>query len=290
MKSGFVSIIGRPSTGKSTLLNSICGHQISIISSTPQTTRNKIKGIFTDKRGQIIFIDTPGFHLSKKKFNIALMNNVHSAITETELILYVIDIQDEPGIEENEILTIISKSKINFLVVINKIDIQKTKEREIMIFLEKKGIKKDNIIKISAEQKINIEEIKDKIYANLQEGPLYYPEEYYTDQEMNLRTSEIIRGVTIKKLKEELPYSLYTQIEILEDRKNKLFIKANIIVAGESQKGIIVGKGGQGIKAIGEEARKIISKIFEKKCDLFLQVKLRKNWNKNSKLIKNLIN
>ncbi|AHH12683.1 GTP-binding protein era [Borrelia hermsii YBT] len=290
MKSGFVSIIGRPSTGKSTLLNSICGHQISIISSTPQTTRNKIKGIFTDKRGQIIFIDTPGFHLSKKKFNIALMHNVHSAITETELILYVIDIQDEPGIEENEILTIISKFKINFLVVINKIDIQKTKEREIMIFLEKKGIKKDNIIKISAEQKINIEEIKDKIYANLQEGPLYYPEEYYTDQEMNLRTSEIIRGVAIKKLKEELPYSLYTQIEILEDRKNKLFIKANIIVAGESQKGIIVGKGGQGIKAIGEEARKIISKIFEKKCDLFLQVKLRKNWNKNSKLIKNLIN
>ncbi|UPA09348.1 GTPase Era [Borrelia nietonii YOR] len=290
MKSGFVSIIGRPSTGKSTILNSICGQQISIISSTPQTTRNKIKGIFTDKRGQIIFIDTPGFHLSKKKFNIALMNNVYSAITETELILYVIDIQDEPGIEENEILTIISKSKINFLVVINKIDIQKTKEKEIMLFLEKKGIKKDSIIKISAEQKINIEDIKDKIYANLQEGPLYYPKEYYTDQEMNLRTSEIIRGVAIKKLKEELPYSLYTQIEILEDRKNKLFIKANIIVAGESQKGIIVGKGGQGIKTIGEEARKIISKIFEKKCDLFLQVKLKKNWNKNPKLIKNLIN
>ncbi|WP_330730116.1 GTPase Era [Borrelia turicatae] len=290
MKSGFVSIIGRPSTGKSTLLNSICEHQISIISSIPQTTRNKIKGIFTDKRGQIIFIDTPGFHLSKKQFNIALMHNVHSAIKETELILYVIDIQDKPGIEENEILTIISKSKINFLVVINKIDIQKTKEREIMIFLEEKGIKKDNIIKISAEQKINIEEIKDKIYENLQEGPLYYPEEYYTDQEMNLRTSEIIRGVTIKKLKEELPYSLYIEIEILENRKNKLFIKANIIVAVESQKGIIVGKGGKGIKIIGEEARKIISEIFEKKCDLFLQVKLRKNWNKNPKLIKNLIN
>lgn len=138
MKSGFVSIIGRPSTGKSTLLNAICERQISIISSTPQTTRNKIKGIFTDKRGQIIFIDTPGFHISKKKFNIALMNNVHSAITEAELILYVIDIQDEPGIEENEILTIISNSKINFLVVINKIDIQETKEKEIMIFLEKK--------------------------------------------------------------------------------------------------------------------------------------------------------
>ncbi|UPA12310.1 GTPase Era [Borrelia venezuelensis] len=290
MKSGFVSIIGRPSTGKSTLLNSICEHQISIISSIPQTTRNKIKGIFTDKRGQIIFIDTPGFHLSKKQFNIALMHNVHSAIKETELILYVIDIQDKPGIEENEILTIISKSKINFLVVINKIDIQKTKEREIMIFLEEKGIKKDNIIKISAEQKINIEEIKDKIYENLQEGPLYYPEEYYTDQEMNLRTSEIIRGVTIKKLKEELPYSLYIEIEILEDRKNKLFIKANIIVAVESQKGIIVGKGGKGIKIIGEEARKIISEIFKKKCNLFLQVKLRKNWNKNPKLIKNLIN
>lgn len=264
MKSGFVSIIGRPSTGKSTLLNSICKHQISIISSIPQTTRNKIKGIFTDKRGQIIFIDTPGFHLSKKQFNIALMHNVHSAIKETELILYVIDIQDKPGIEENEILTIIIKSKINFLVVINKIDIQKTKEREIMIFLEEKGIKKDNIIKISAEQKINIEKIKDKIYENLQEGPLYYPEEYYTDQEMNLRISEIIRGVTIKKLKEELPYSLYIEIEILEDRKNKLFIKASIIVAVESQKGIIVGKGGKGIKIIGEEARKIISEIFEK--------------------------
>ncbi|QFP41711.1 GTPase Era [Borrelia miyamotoi] len=290
MKSGFISIIGRPTTGKSTLLNSICGHQISIISSTPQTTRNKIKGIFTDKRGQIIFIDTPGFHLSKKKFNTALMSNVYSAIKETELILYVIDIQDEPGIEENEILTIISKSKINFLVIINKIDIQKTKEREIMLFLKARGIKKENIIKISAEKKINLETIKDKIYANLKEGPIYYPEKYYTDQEMTLRISEIIRGITIKRLKEELPYSLYTEIEILEERKNKLFIKTNIIVAGESQKGIIVGKGGKGIKVIGEESRKIISKIFEKKCDLFLQVKLRKNWNKNSKIIKTLIN
>ncbi|BCR21255.1 GTPase Era [Borrelia miyamotoi] len=290
MKSGFISIIGRPTTGKSTLLNSICGHQISITSSTPQTTRKKIKGIFTDKRGQIIVIDTPGFHLSKKKFNTALMSNVYSAIKETELILYVIDIQDEPGIEENEILTIISKSKIHFLVIINKIDIQKTKEREIMLFLKAKGIKKENIIKISAEKKINIETIKDKIYANLKEGPLYYPEEYYTDQEINLRISEIIRGITIKRLKEELPYSLYTEIEILEERKNKLFIKTNIIVAGESQKGIIVGKEGKGIKVIGEESRKVISKIFEKKCDLFLQVKLRKNWNKNSKIIKNLIN
>ncbi|BCR22070.1 GTPase Era [Borrelia sp. HM] len=290
MKSGFISIIGRPSTGKSTLLNSICGHQISIISSTPQTTRNKIKGIFTDNRGQIIFIDTPGFHLSKKKFNKELMNNIYSAIEETELILYVIDIQDEPGIEENEILTIISKSKIFFLVIINKIDIPKTKEKEIILFLDAKGIKKENIIKISAKKKINIETIKDKIYANLKEGPLYYPEEYYTDQEIKLRISEIIRGVTIRKLKEELPYSLYTEIEILEERKNKLLIKTNIIVAGESQKGIIVGKGGKGIKAIGEESRKIISEIFEKKCDLFLQVKLRKNWNKNNKIIKNLIN
>ncbi|WP_024653388.1 GTPase Era [Borrelia persica] len=290
MKSGFVSIIGRPSTGKSTLLNSICGHQISIISSTPQTTRNKIKGIFTDKRGQIIFIDTPGFHLSKKKFNISLMNNVYSAIEETELIIYVIDIQDQPGIEENKILTIIKKSKSNFLVVINKIDIQKTKEKEIMIFLEKNKIPKNKIIKISAEKQINIEQIKDKIYENLNEGPLYYSEEYYTDQEINLRISEIIRGITIKKLKKELPYSLYIEIDILEDRENKLLIKANIIVAGESQKGIIVGKGGKGIKAIGEESRKIISTIFEKKCNLFLQVKLRKNWNKNTKLIKNLIN
>ncbi|AHH04749.1 GTP-binding protein era [Borrelia miyamotoi FR64b] len=218
------------------------------------------------------------------------MSNVYSAIKETELILYVIDIQDEPGIEENEILTIISKSKINFLVIINKIDLQKTKEREIMLFLKARGIKKENIIKISAEKKINIETIKDKIYANLKEGPIYYPEEYYTDQEMHLRISEIIRGITIKRLKEELPYSLYTEIEILEERKNKLFIKTNIIVAGESQKGIIVGRGGKGIKVIGEESRKVISKIFEKKCDLFLQVKLRKNWNKNPKIIKNLIN
>ncbi|AHH06063.1 GTP-binding protein era, partial (plasmid) [Borrelia miyamotoi FR64b] len=140
------------------------------------------------------------------------MSNVYSAIKETELILYVIDIQDEPGIEENEILTIISKSKINFLVIINKIDLQKTKEREIMLFLKARGIKKENIIKISAEKKINIETIKDKIYANLKEGPIYYPEEYYTDQEMHLRISEIIRGITIKRLKEELPYSLYTEI------------------------------------------------------------------------------
>ncbi|AWG43013.1 GTPase Era [Candidatus Borreliella tachyglossi] len=290
MKSGFVAIIGRPSTGKSTLLNSICGHQISIVSSNPQTTRNKIKGIFTDKRGQIIFIDTPGFHLSTKKFNIALMNNVYSSITEVELILYLIDIQDEPGTEEHELLKIINKSRVNFLVVINKIDIKKTKEREIMLFLEESEIKKESIIKISAKNKINIEELKNKIYENFKEGPLYYPEEYYTDQEMNLRISEIIRGITIKKLKEELPYSLYTEIDTLEEKRNKLFIRANIIVAGESQKGIIVGKEGKGIKTIGEEARSTISKIFKKRCNLFLQVKLKKNWNKETKVIKALIN
>ena len=290
MKSGFVAIIGRPSTGKSTLLNSICEHQISIISPKPQTTRNKIKGIFTDKRGQIVFIDTPGFHLSKKKFNIALMNNVHSSITEAELILYVIDIQDNPADEENEILKIIINSKVNFLVVINKIDIKKTKIEEIMLFLEKEGIKRENIIKISAEKKINIEELKSKIYENFKEGPLYYPEEYYTDQEMNLRISEIIRGVTIKNLKEELPYSLYVDIDTLEERRRNLFIRANIVVAGESQKGIIVGKQGRGIKTIGEEARAKISEIFERRCNLFLQVKLKKNWNKETKLIQRLIN
>ncbi|AYE36511.1 GTPase Era [Borrelia turcica IST7] len=290
MKSGFVAIIGRPSTGKSTLLNSICGQQISIISSNPQTTRNKIKGIFTDKKGQIIFIDTPGFHLSKKKLNIALMNNVYSSITEADLILYIIDIQDEPADEENEILKIILKSKVNFLVVINKIDIQKTKIKEIMLFLEKEGITQENIIKISAEKKINIEELKNKIYENFKEGPLYYPEEYYTDQEMDLRISEIIRGVTIKNLKEELPYSLYVDIDTLEERRRSLFVKANIIVAGESQKGIIVGKEGKGIKTIGEEARKKISEIFERRCNLFLQVKLKKNWNKETKLIQRLIN
>ncbi|UGQ16317.1 GTPase Era [Borrelia sp. RT5S] len=290
MKSGFVAIIGRPSTGKSTLLNSICEHQISIISPKPQTTRNKIKGIFTDKRGQIVFIDTPGFHLSKKKFNIALMNNVHSSITEAELILYVIDIQDNPADEENEILKIIINSKVNFLVVINKIDIKKTKIEEIMLFLEKEGIKRENIIKISAEKKINIEELKSKIYENFKEGPLYYPEEYYTDQEMNLRISEIIRGVTIKNLKEELPYSLYVDIDTLEERRRNLFIRANIVVAGESQKGIIVGKQGRGIKTIGEEARAKISEIFERRCNLFLQVKLKKNWNKETKLIQRIIN
>ncbi|WKC58200.1 GTPase Era [Borrelia sp. P9F1] len=290
MKSGFVAIVGRPSTGKSTLLNSICGHQISIISPTPQTTRNKIKGIFTDKRGQIVFIDTPGFHLSKKKFNIALMNNVYSSFTEAELILYVIDIQDNPADEENEILKIIIKSKVNFLVVINKIDIKKTKIEEIMLFLEKEGIKKENIIKISAEKKINVEELKSKIYENFKEGPLYYPEEYYTDQEMNLRISEIIRGVVIKNLKEELPYSLYVEIDTLEERRRNLFIRANIIVASESQKGIIVGKEGKGIKTIGEKGRAKISEIFERRCNLFLQVKLKKNWNKENKLIQRLVN
>lgn len=129
MKSGFAAILGRPSTGKSTLLNSICGHKISIISPIPQTTRNNIKGIFTDDRGQIIFIDTPGFHLSKKKFNIAMMKNIHSSIGEVELILYIIDIQDKPGEEENKMLEIIKNSKIKFLVILNKIDLKKHKNK-----------------------------------------------------------------------------------------------------------------------------------------------------------------
>ncbi|WP_215535469.1 GTPase Era [Borreliella bavariensis] len=290
MKSGFAAILGRPSTGKSTLLNSICGHKISIISPIPQTTRNKIKGIFTDDRGQIIFIDTPGFHLSKKKFNIAMMKNIHSSIEEVELILYIIDIQDKPGEEENKMLEIIKNSKIKFLVLLNKVDLKNTKIKEITQFLKEKGIEDNNIIKISAEKKINTEELKNKIYENFSEGPLYYPQEYYTDQEINFRISEIIREKAIENLKEELPYSLYVDIDTLENKKGSLFIRANIFVANESQKGIIVGKNGKEIKSIGERARKTIAKIFETKCNLFLQVKLKKNWNKEDKLIKRLIN
>ncbi len=171
MKSGFAAILGRPSTGKSTLLNSICGHKISIISPIPQTTRNNIKGIFTDDRGQIIFIDTPGFHLSKKKFNIAMMKNIHSSIGEVELILYIIDIQDKPGEEENKMLEIIKNSKIKFLVILNKIDLKNTKIKEITQFLKEKGIEDSNIIKISAEKKINTEELKNKIYENFFRRP-----------------------------------------------------------------------------------------------------------------------
>lgn len=205
-----------------------------------------------------------------------MMKNIHSSIGEVELILYIIDIQDKPGEEENKMLEIIKNSKIKFLVLINKVDLKNTKIKEIIQFLKEKGIEDNNIIKISAEKKINTEELKNKIYENFSEGPLYYPQEYYTDQEINFRISEIIREKAIENLKEELPYSLYVDIDTLENKKRSLFIRANIFVANESQKGIIVGKNGKEIKSIGERARKTIAKIFETKCNLFLQVKLKK--------------
>ncbi len=291
MKSGFVSVVGRPSSGKSTLINAICGHKISIVSSTPQTTRNKVKAIYTEERGQLIFIDTPGYHTSEKSFNKSLNKMVYSSLVDTEVIIYVMDITRTPAKEEDDIVEILKKVEVPKLIVINKIDSEKADDIEKFISYLKEKFETATVIPISALKNRGIEDVKKVLFSIIPEGEQYYPEEFYTDQDPEFRITEIIREKTINRVSKELPHSIYVDLQELKlDKKSDLLnIKAVIYVEKESQKGIVVGKGGQKIGKIRELSKREIKKIFPNKIHLELKVKVMPKWRKNSQIVKKIV-
>ncbi len=291
MKSGFVSVIGRPSSGKSTLINAICGHKISIVSSTPQTTRNKVKAIYTEDRGQLVFLDTPGYHTSEKSFNKSLNKMVYSSLVETDAIIYVMDITRAPAKEEDEIVDILKKVEVPKLIVINKIDSEKANDIENFISYLKENFESATVIPISALKKRGIEDLKETLFSMMPDGEYYYPEEFYTDQDPEFRITEIIREKTINRVSKELPHSIYVDLQELKlDKKSNLMsIKAVIFVEKESQKGIVVGKGGEKIGKIRELSKREIKSIFPNKIHLELKVKVMPKWRKNNNLVKKLI-
>ncbi|MCI6115655.1 MAG: GTPase Era [Spirochaetales bacterium] len=285
MKSATVSVIGRPSSGKSTLVNTICEMKVSITSPTPQTTRNKIRGIYTDQRGQLVFTDTPGYHLSDKEINKRMQDVTVSALKDSDMILYVIDGKRKGGKEEEAISLMIKKAKVPTVVAINKTDILSKEEMDESKNFVSSRLPSVPILFISAKNDEGVDEVLIELFKNAKEGELLYDENQYTDQDLEFRISEIIREKTISTLSDELPHVIFVDVSDLEwnEETRTVWIRAFINVERDGQKGFIVGKGGSGIKRIGTEARKEIKTIFPgSTVRLDLQVKTAEKWRQNS--------
>jgi GTP-binding protein Era len=290
-KSAFVTIIGRPSTGKSTLLNKMCGEKVSIVSAVPQTTRNAIRGIVNREQGQLVFVDTPGRHNSQKKFNKKLMGISERSLLETDLALYVLDASRAPGIEEEETALLIEPAAGKTIIAVNKMDLPGADKNRAVEFISRKipAFNSGRIFGISAATGQGIDDLLRALYDLAPCGDIFYDGEYYTDQESNFRIAEIIREQAINRLRQELPHSLYVEIADSELSDNKLWIRAFIVVERESQKGMVVGKGGLMIKEIRLAALKDLRRIFDWKIELDLRVKTVRNWRSNDNTLNKLI-
>lgn len=293
LKTAIVAIIGRPSAGKSTFLNTACQEPVSIVSPIPQTTRNAIKGIVNTSFGQLVFIDTPGYHDSEKKLNLRLRSVTESQLEDIDCVLYVIDSTREPGEEEFHTASLLTKLEDKTVVAINKTDLPSAKPETVKKFVKEnlKNIPDERILQMSAQKDTGINEVLKALYDISPAGEPMYDEELYTDQDLTFRICEVIRGEAINRLEQEIPHAVYVQVADVEHRNEgkKLWIRAFLCVERESQKGIVIGKGASKIKEIRLAAIKKLSEIYIQKIDLDLQVKVDKNWRQKDTVISRLV-
>ena len=284
-KAGFVNIIGNPNVGKSTLMNTLIGQKLSIITNKAQTTRHRIKGILNGDDYQIVFSDTPGFINPSYKLQESMMNYVYSAFKDADILIYMVEIGEKQN-DNNQIYKIIDKLKVPLLILINKIDLhdQNTVELEIEKWSQKYSNSK--VIPISALNKFNIENIKKNIVNLLPISPPYFEKDAITDKSSRFFVEEIIREKILIHYKKEIPYSVQVQVEDYIESEESIEIRAVIYVMRESQKGIIIGHRGLGLKRIGTEARKDIEKMLGKHIYLHTPVKVKKNWRKDTSQLK----
>ena len=293
MRSGVVCIIGRPSAGKSTFLNSVCGGTVSIVSALPQTTRSSVRGILTAGQGQIIFIDTPGYHISEKKINRRLKQIAENRLQEAEAVLYLIDAVRPFGEEELAICALLKDKQERLIVGINKTDSPAAcpGQTRISLLQALSDLPQERIFDLSAQEKTGLHPVLDALFSLLPEGDLLYPEDFYTDQPVDFRIAEIIRGQAISRLYEEIPHALYVNIQDMEMKKSgkELFVRAFLCVERESQKAMVIGKGASVIKAIRVEAQKELRKIFPYRIQLDLQVRVDKNWRQKDRVLQSVL-
>lgn len=292
-KTAVVAIVGRPSAGKSTFLNTASGEKVSIVSPVPQTTRNAVRGIVNTSLGQLVFVDTPGYHDSEKKLNLKLKGIAAEQLDSADVILYIIDSTRAPGKEEELTAALIAPYLNKTVVAINKIDAADSKVALIRTFLATTfpKLESSRVVDISAQQDTNINQVLQALYDLAPEADQLYPEEYYTDQEVDFRIAEIVREQAINRLHDELPHAIYVEIADMEWRKNgkELWVRAFLCVERESQKGMVIGKGASMIKTIRVESIKALRKIFPYRVDLDLQVKVSKNWRQRDQLLNRLL-
>ena len=288
-KSGFVTLIGRPNVGKSTLMNHLIGQKIAITSDKPQTTRNRIQTVYTDDRGQIIFLDTPGIHKAKNKLGEYMVNVAEHTLRDVDVILWLVEPSTFIGAGERHIAEQLNKVKTPIILVINKIDTVKNQD-EILTFM---AAYKDicdfaEIVPLSALKEKNTDLLTELIFKYLPYGPQFYDEDTVTDQPMRQIAAELIREKALRLLNDERPHGIAVTIERMKERPDGIMdIDASIVCERDSHKGIIIGKGGSMLKRIGTEARKDIERMMEIQVNLKLWVKVRKEWRDSELYMKN---
>ena len=286
IKCGTVAIIGRPNVGKSTLLNAILGEKVSIVSDVPQTTRQQIRGMYTDKRGQIIFIDTPGFHIGRDSLDKYMSRSMSGAISDVEVIIHLVDANDRVGQEERQVIARLKDCGKPIIVGLNKVDFAKGKHMtEYITLWEELGGKPINdrtdltLLPLSALKGTNVTKLIDIIFEHIPESPMLYPEDIVTDMPQRMAMADMIREKLFLKMKEEVPHSLAVMIESVAPRKgNVLHIRGLILVERDTQKEIVIGKSGSVLKEAGTLARKDLEELVGKKVFLELYVKTKENW------------
>lgn len=288
-KSGFVSLIGRPNVGKSTLMNRLVGQKIAITSNKPQTTRNKIQTVYTDERGQIVFLDTPGIHKAKNKLGEYMVTVAEHTLSEADVILWLVEPTTFIGAGERHIAEQMKKTDTPVILVINKVDT--VKKEEILLFIDtyRKIYDFAEIIPVSALKGINTKDVTETIFQYLPYGPMFYDEDTVTDQPMRQIAAELIREKALRCLEEEIPHGIAVYIDTMKERPsgNIIDIEATIVCEKESHKGIVIGKQGQMLKKIGTQARREIENMMETKINLKLWVKVRKEWRDNDTQLRN---
>lgn len=288
-KSGFVTLIGRPNVGKSTLMNHLIGQKIAITSDKPQTTRNRIQTVYTDDRGQIIFVDTPGIHKAKNKLGEYMVNVAEHTLKDVDVILWLVEPSTFIGAGERHIAEQLNKVKTPIILVINKIDTVKNQD-EILTFMAayKDVCEFAEIVPLSALKEKNTDLLTELIFKYLPYGPQFYDEDTVTDQPMRQIAAELIREKALRLLNDEIPHGIAVTIEGMKERPDGIMdIDASIVCERDSHKGIIIGKGGNMLKRIGTEARKDIEHMMDIQVNLKLWVKVRKEWRDSELYMKN---
>ena len=287
MKSGFIGIVGRPNVGKSTLLNGILGEKIAIVSDKPQTTRNTIRGIFTEEDVQMVFLDTPGIHKPRTKLGEYMTGAALHTLNDAEAILFIVDDKLSAGPGDKYIVEMLKQVKTPKILVINKVDIMNP-EGYKEIYDEYDALQLfDNIIGISAKENHNVTLLIETLKGYLPEGPFYFPPDMITDHPERFIVSEIIREKMLLYLKDELPHGIAVEIESFKTEKNIVKIGAVIYCEKKSHKGMIIGKEGKKLKGIGKSARIDIEALLGTKVFLELWVKVKENWRDSDVLLSN---
>ena len=295
-KSGFVTLIGRPNVGKSTLMNNLIGQKIAITSSKPQTTRNRIQTVYTDEVGQIIFLDTPGIHKAQNKLGEYMDSVAERTLSEVDVVLWLVEPTTFIGKGEQHIAKLLETTRTPVILVVNKIDTVEKGELLPVIDKYKDIVDFKACIPVSAVTGENKEDLLKTVFDLLPEGPMYYDEDVVTDQAERQITAELIREQTLRRLKDEVPHGVAVMIESMKEEKdtsvrhshkNIMNIEATIFCERDSHKGIIIGKKGAMLKEIGTNARHQISDLLGMKVNLNLWVKVKKDWRNSDSLMKN---